>query len=788
MTVPYQFANATGNINLAELDANFDALGGFSQTAQTVIASAQPNVTSVGTLVSLGVTGNIRSVNGYLLGDGSKITNLPVANSTYGNANVATYLPTYNGSLNPTNVSANGTITTANLSVTNTAAFAKSITVQQNLQVTGNVNSYGTVIGKDFVTATGNANVVNVNANAVSTVGLTATGLVTVGTLVPTTITGNGNIFANFITANANLAVSGRITSSGVVIANQGFTTSQNVQANNVTASNAVTAATVSVGTATATGNITGGNILAGAYYYANGQPFTGNSGGTNYSNANVASFLAVNTGPINGGNLSVTLVNSNGNITGANVTVAGNVTAAGIVATNYQANANIHAGGTLTAVGAAQVGSLATNGNITGANVTVTGNVTAAGTVTATGNIAGGNILASGYFYANGQPFSGGGGGNGDYGNSNVASFLAVNTGSISGGNITASGVIASGSLSATGTVTAGGNITAAYFVGDGSQLTNIPSTYSNANVASFLAVNTGSISGGNLTVAGRANVTGNITGGNLTTTGIATAGYFVGDGSLLTNIPTSYSNANVATYLPTYSGNISGSNQSLSGALVTTGNITGSNLITGGNVTAVGIVATNYTGNGNLSVTGRANIAGATTVGSLATNGNINAGNVIATSFVGSGTQLTGISGPIFMAYNSSNSNLTNPGNVLRFSTTTVNTNNYYNTSTGVFTPLVPGYYQVNVSFLPELVSGSANASFFTGLYKNGSLIAIGGSTTVTPTWGDISCSAISTLVYLNGSSDYLGIATTNTIYSGSWRTGISVVNYFQATWVHA
>ena len=211
MTVPYQFANATGNINLAELDANFDSLGVFSTNAATVTGNAQPNVTSLGTLVSLTATGNIRSINGYLFGDGRFITNLPAANGTYGNANVATYLPTYTGTLNPSTVNS-ANITTANLAVTNISTFARSVTMSQGLQVTGDVNGYGNIIGKNFVSATGNANVVNVNANAVSTVGLTATGLVTVGTLVPTTITGNGNIFANFITANANLAVSGRIT------------------------------------------------------------------------------------------------------------------------------------------------------------------------------------------------------------------------------------------------------------------------------------------------------------------------------------------------------------------------------------------------------------------------------------------------------------------------------------------------------------------------------------------------------------------------------------------------
>jgi len=44
------------------------------------------------------------------------------------------------------------------------------------------------------------------------------------------------------------------------------------------------------------------------------------------------------------------------------------------------------------------------------------------------------------------------------------------------------------------------------------------------------------------------------------LNVTGAANAAYFAGDGSLLTNLPlgTLYGNANVATYLPTYSGDL--------------------------------------------------------------------------------------------------------------------------------------------------------------------------------------------------------------------------------------
>ena len=55
-----------------------------------------------------------------------------------------------------------------------------------------------------------------------------------------------------------------------------------------------------------------------------------------------------------------------------------------------------------------------------------------------------------------------------------------------------------------------------------------------------------------------------------NINASGTVQAAYFVGDGSQLTAIPTSglYSNANVASYLPTFSGNISN--------MTVTGNLT--------------------------------------------------------------------------------------------------------------------------------------------------------------------------------------------------------------------
>jgi hypothetical protein len=68
----------------------------------------------------------------------------------------------------------------------------------------------------------------------------------------------------------------------------------------------------------------------------------------------------------------------------------------------------------------------------------------------------------------------------------------------------------------------------------------------------------------------------------------------YFIGNGAFLTGIASGnndYSNANVAAYLPTYSGNLI----SLTGPVITTGNITGGNVSTVGNVTANNLIANN-------------------------------------------------------------------------------------------------------------------------------------------------------------------------------------------------
>lgn len=98
---------------------------------------------------------------------------------------------------------------------------------------------------------------------------------------------------------------------------------------------------------------------------------------------------------------------------------------------------------------------------------------------------------------------------------------------------------------LDGTSGIVASGNITANTFIGDGSQLTNLPAgNYSNANVANYLPTYTGNLTSLN---------------GDVTTTGNVSGNFILGDGSQLTNLPAgNYSNANVANYLPTFTGNL--------------------------------------------------------------------------------------------------------------------------------------------------------------------------------------------------------------------------------------
>ena len=253
-------------------------------------------------------------------------------------------------------------------------------------------------------------------------------------------------------------------------------------------------------------------------------------------------------------------------------------------------------------------------------ANVTITVNSIAnIATFSTIGLSVNGNITGN-YFIGNGSQLTGI---IANYGNSNVANFIPTYSGNV-------------GSITAVGNVT-----TVSFFVGDGSQLSNINAAnivgaYSNANVANYLPTFSGNITGGNILITGINSVSGNILGGNINTVGNVTANYFLGDGSQLTGIvPGNYSNANVADYLPTYSGDISAVAISATGNITTdgfflgtfVGNISGNLVVPGANTQVL------YNNNGNAGAAPGLTFDSASNV--LASTGNISTtGNIISLS----------------------------------------------------------------------------------------------------------------------------------------------------------
>lgn len=115
--------------------------------AGTVTTAAQPNITSVGTLTSLAVTGggvfgslnggNIVSAN-FFVGDGGLLSNI-TATSSYGNSNVSNYLPAYNGDLNPNTVNVSG-----NLYVSSVVASNANVVISADAD---NINARWTFTG-----------------------------------------------------------------------------------------------------------------------------------------------------------------------------------------------------------------------------------------------------------------------------------------------------------------------------------------------------------------------------------------------------------------------------------------------------------------------------------------------------------------------------------------------------------------------------------------------------------------------------------------------------------------
>jgi hypothetical protein len=240
--------------------------------------------------------------------------------------------------------------------------------------------------------------------------------------------------------------------------------------------------------------------------------------------------------------------------------------------------------------------------------------------------------------------------GGGSSYSNVNVIAYLAGNitTGNITTvGNITATGYVVTGggygNITQVDTITANnvvatanlytqGNITAQYLFGNGALLTGIVasgSSYSNVQVATYLPTYSGNISNIRLGVAGV------LTFADGTTMTTASAG----GGS-------SYSNVNVAAYLTTYGGAIQSSNvqtttANIQATTAATNPATGALRVMGGVGVAGAVVAGQLNTTGNLianAISAYSLNTVANVVASVVNAGTINsAGNVLAQNLIG-------------------------------------------------------------------------------------------------------------------------------------------------------
>ena len=310
-------------------------------------------------------------------------------------------------------------------------------------------------------------------------------------------------------------------------------------------------------------------------------------------------------------------------------------------------------------------------NTNIQGNTITANNFVTPAtgtvrtGDITAYGNVeTTGNVIASGFFYPNGVAISGSG--TGSYGNANVADYLASNS------NVT---------------ITTTANITGRYFFGNGSQLTGLVASSGNVGYAN--------IAGTATTVTGNAqpNITSVGTLTSLTITGNVSANYFIGNGSQLTGIVT-YTNANVASYLPIYSGNLNSINN-----ITMTGNLS-----VGGNITYQNVET------GNLEVA----------------NAIIVSGNVTASYFIGNGATLTSLTGANVVGNVTSAISATY---ITGLTGTNVNVALGYvplnSNATALTAQYVTGNSQPNITSVGNLssltVTGNVSANYFIGNGRN-------------------------------------------------------------------
>jgi hypothetical protein len=144
------------------------------------------------------------------------------------------------------------------------------------------------------------------------------------------------------------------------------------------------------------------------------------------------------------------------------------------------------------------------------------------------------------------------------------------------------------SGELLAPGNIISSGNVSGTYILGNGAFLTGIAAGYSNADVANYLPTYTGNL----VSLTGNVITTANISGS-----------YILGNGRFLDGM---YGNAEVKSYLE--SGATINANFG-TGTVTTSGNISGGNLVSSANIDGTNVNATKLASSGALTINSGSN-----------------------------------------------------------------------------------------------------------------------------------------------------------------------------------
>jgi hypothetical protein len=409
-------ANATNVIISGILTANISGnITGNAATAGTVTTNAQPNITSVGILTSLSVSGNITTGNldgansitaNYFIGSGNNLSNIQGAN-----VSGAVSFATTANSVALANVSGAGNIASINLDgSTSNVLYGNGVFAPVAVATYGNsdVATFLGSYGSNTITTTGNVSVGNIIGNGQALTGIAGanvTGAVTyagtANSVALSNVSGAGNI------ASINLDGS----TSNVLYGNGVFAPAAVSYGN----SNVATfLASFGTNTITTTGTITSGNANLGNLVVAN---FFSGDGGL-LSNINIAAGSSIVNGNSNvtvaaNSNVSISVAgtpnvvvvtNTLANITG-NLSVSSNITAGNISATLFTGNGQALTGlpganvtGTVAnATYAITSGSATTAGTVTTAaqpNITSTGTLAS---LSVTGNVTAGNFIGTG-------------------------------------------------------------------------------------------------------------------------------------------------------------------------------------------------------------------------------------------------------------------------------------------------------------------------------------------------------------------------------------------------------